>query len=359
MPLTRRQLLKDVAVAGAAGVLGATVAVDQSARAAIQPARAGRRRQVVIAGRRIKTIDVHAHCELPGIREMMGGTTPSTGSIVIGPERLPQMDALGIDVEVLSVNPFWYGVDRDLARRLIAAQNERLAELCARHPDRFVGLATVALQHPELAAEQLEVGMKKLGLRGGSIGASVGSEELASPRFDPFWAKADELGAPIFIHPQGVPELQTRLQGNGLLGNVIGNPLATTIALSHLIFEGTLDRFPRVKICAAHGGGYLPSYADRSDHGCLTFPDQCTKAIKKRPTDYMKQLYVDSLVFSPEALRHLIAVCGVTQVVLGTDHPFPWTSVAVDHILGATGLTDADRVAILGGNAARLLQIPL
>jgi aminocarboxymuconate-semialdehyde decarboxylase len=358
--LTRRRLLRDVAVAGAAGVLAAARPVTGGAApAAMQPAAVRGRRQVVIGGRRLKTIDVHAHCELPGIREMMGGTTPSSGSIIIGAERLREMDALGIDVEVLSINPFWYGVEREVARRLVAAQNEKLAELCGRNPDRFVGLATVALQHPDLAAEQLEVGMKTLGLRGGSVGANVGSEELASPRFDPFWAKADELGAPIFIHPQGVAELQTRLQGNGLLGNVIGNPLATTIALSHLIFEGTLDRFPRVKICAAHGGGYLPSYADRSDHGCLTFPEQCTKPIKKRPTEYLKQIYVDSLVFTAEALRHLIAVCGVTQVVLGTDHPFPWTSTAVDHVLGTPGLTDADRVAILGGNAARLLQISL
>jgi predicted TIM-barrel fold metal-dependent hydrolase len=317
------------------------------------------RRQVLVGRRRIKTVDVHSHCEISGIREMMGGTTPAGSPLIIGPERLRAMDAQGIDVEVLSINPFWYAVDRDLARRLISAQNEGLAELCAASPDRFVGLSTVALQHPDLAAAQLEDGVKRLGLRGGSIGANVGGEELASTRFDPFWAKADELGVPIFIHPQGVAELQARLQGNGVLGNVIGNPLATTIALSHLIFEGTLDRFPRLKICAAHGGGYLPSYADRSEHGCLTFPEQCTKTLKRRPTEYLKQIYVDSLVFTGEALRHLIAVCGISQIVLGTDHPFPWTATAVDHVLGTPGLSDADRVAIFGGNAAKLLNIPL
>jgi aminocarboxymuconate-semialdehyde decarboxylase len=267
------------------------------------------------------------------------------------------MDAQGIDVEVLSINPFWYAVDRELAGRLIKAQNEQLSAFCAAHADRFVGLATVSLQHPDLAAEQLEDGIKRLGLRGGSLGASINGEELASARFDPFWAKAEALGAPLFIHPQGVPELR-RLQGNGLLTNVIGNPLDTTIALSHLIFEGTLDRFPRLKICAAHGGGFLPSYADRSDHGCLTFPEQCSKTPGKRPTEYLKQLYFDSLVFSGEALRHLVAVCGVSQIVLGTDYPYPWTSTAVDHVLSAPGLSDADRVAILGGNAVTLLNIP-
>jgi aminocarboxymuconate-semialdehyde decarboxylase len=275
----------------------------------------------------------------------------------MGTDRVRQMDAQGIDVEVLSINPFWYSAERDLARKVIAMQNEKLSAFCAANSDRFAGLASVALQHPDLAAEQLEEGVKKLGLRGGSIGASAGGEELASPRFDPFWAKAEELGMPIFMHPQGTPELRSRLQGNGLLTNVIGNPLDTTIALSHLIFEGTLDRFPGLKLCVAHGGGYLPSYADRSDHGCLTFPEQCGKTIKKRPTEYLKQLYFDSLVFTGEALRHLVAQCGVSQIVLGTDYPYPWTSTAVDHVLATPGLSDADRIAILGGNAARLLGI--
>jgi len=315
------------------------------------------RRQVIVGERRIKTVDMHAHCVVPGVMELMGQTTPADGPLIMGTDRLRQMDRQGIDVEVLSINPFWYATERDLARKLIAMQNEKLSAFCAAHSDRFAGLATVALQHPDLAAEQLEEGVKKLGLRGGSIGASVGGEELASTRFDPFWAKAEELGTPIFLHPQGAPELRSRLQGNGLLTNVIGNPLDTTIALSHLIFEGTLDRFPGLKLCAAHGGGYLPSYADRSDHGCLTFPEQCKGTIKKRPTEYLKQLYFDSLVFTGEALRHLVAQCGVSQIVLGTDYPYPWTSTAVDQVLATPGLSDADKTAILGGNAARLLRI--
>jgi aminocarboxymuconate-semialdehyde decarboxylase len=289
--------------------------------------------------------------------ELVGQKTPATGPLVLGTDRVRAMDEQGIDVQALSINPFWYGADRDVARKLIALQNEKLAEFCAAHSDRFAAFATVALQHPDLAAMQLEDGIKRLRLRGVSIGASVAGEELALPKFDPFWAKAEELGVPIFMHPQGVPALRSRLEGNGVLTNVIGNPLDTTIALSRLIFEGTLDRFPGLKICAAHGGGYLLSYPDRSDHGCLTFPEQCTKTLKKKPTEYMKQLYVDSLVFTGEALRHLIATVGVDHIVMGTDYPFPWTSTAVDHILGAPGLSDADRIAILGGNAAKLLGI--
>jgi aminocarboxymuconate-semialdehyde decarboxylase len=351
--MMNRRMFCRKAAATVAGALAAGSGID--AAAGMQAGGAGRR-LVTVGGRRVKTIDVHSHCIVPGIMEMMGQKTTANASLVIGTSRLQQMDAQGIDVEVLSINPFWYGTDRELARGLIKAQNEQLAAFCAAHSERFAGLATVALQHPDLAAEQLEEGMK-LGLKGVSIGASVHGEELASARLDPFWAKAEALRAPIFIHPQGVPELK-RLQGNGLLTNVIGNPLDTTIALSHLIFEGTLDRFPGLRICAAHGGGYLPSYADRSDHGCLTFPDQCSRKIDKPATAYLKQLYVDALVFSSEALRHLVAVCGVSQVVLGTDYPFPWTSTAVDHVLGTDTLSDADRVAILGGNAAALLKIP-
>jgi aminocarboxymuconate-semialdehyde decarboxylase len=147
------------------------------------------------------------------------------------------------------------------------------------------------------------------------------------------------------------------LKGNGGLGNVIGNPLETAIALSHLIFEGTFDRFPGLKICAAHGGGYLPSYAARSDAGRVTVPDRCTKPLNKKPTEYLRQLYFDSLVFTPEALRHLVAETGSGQIVMGTNYPFPWTKTSVDHILGTPGLTDAERAAMLGETAAGLLGI--
>jgi aminocarboxymuconate-semialdehyde decarboxylase len=178
--------------------------------------------------------------------------------------RIAAMDAQGIDVEALSINPYWYGAERDLAAELIRIQNEKLADSIA-GSDRFVAFATVALQYPQLAAEQLDTAVKKLGYRGVSTGGSVDGEDLADPKFHPFLQKAEELGVLVFMHPQGTRELERsgRLKGSGLLGNTIGNPLETAIALSHLIFEGTLDRFPGLKICAAHGGGFLPSYAAR------------------------------------------------------------------------------------------------
>jgi aminocarboxymuconate-semialdehyde decarboxylase len=173
------------------------------------------------------------------------------------------------------------------------------------------------------------------------------------------WAKAEELGAVLFVHPQSTPDLAKRFKGNGWLSNTIGNPLDTTIALQHLIFEGTLDRFPGLKIIAAHGGGYLGSYAPRSDHACFVSPQNCNAEIKlkKKPTEYLNQLYFDALVFTPEGLRHLAAQVGASQLMLGTDHPIPWELHPVDHVFATDTLSDEQMAAILGGNAARLFGL--
>ena len=198
---------------------------------------AQRRREVVVNGKHVRTVDVHAHCHIPEANALMG-LKVQLPSLVISPERTKVMDQQGIDIEALSVNPiFWYKAEPDLAGQVVKLQNEKLAEICAAQPDRFVGLASVALQHPDLAAEQLEHAVKQLGLRGALVSGSVNGEELSDPKFHPFWAKAEQLGVLIFIHPQGTAELSAsgRLKGNGVLDNVIGNPLETTIALSHLI----------------------------------------------------------------------------------------------------------------------------
>ena len=344
----RRQFFRDAAARAGIVFTGCGL----SGHGAAQPAR----RQVMVAGRRIRTIDIHAHVVVPEATALMGVKTSPNNSAVMGPERFERMDEWGTDMQALSINPNWYSVDRDVAQKMILLQNEKLAELCAAHPDRFVAFASVALQFPEMAADQLEEGVKKHKLRGAAIGGHVNGDELSAPKFDPFWKKAEELGCLVFMHPQGIPDVQKRLEGNGGLSNVIGNPLETTIFLSHLIYDGTLDRFPGLKICAAHGGGYLPSYAARSDYGCVRFPETC-KAIKKKPSEYLRQLYFDSMVFTPEGLRHLVAECGVSQIMIGTDYPFPWSTTTVDHVLNTPGLTDADRRAILGENAAKLLRI--
>ncbi len=321
----------------------------------------GQRRQVVVGGRRVKTIDIHAHCVIPEALKLMGlplNEQRGPGIGEVGPRRMREMDEQGIDVEALSINPAWYRLERDLVTEVIRIQNEKLAQFCATYPERFVAFASVALQYPDLAVEQLVHGMKKLGLRGAAVGGSVAGEEFADPKFHPFWAKAEELGAVIFIHPQSTPELSKRFKGNGWLANTIGNPLDTTIALSHLIFEGTLDRFPKLKICSAHGGGFLPSYAPRSDNALRVAPDMDTGVkLKKKPTEYLRDMYYDTLVFTPEALRHLAAEVGYDRLVIGTDHPIPWFSWAVDHILDTPGFTDEQRRAMLGETAAKLLGI--
>jgi aminocarboxymuconate-semialdehyde decarboxylase len=358
--MTRREFIEDSAAGGLAFVTCAIQGGSGGVEA--QP----RRREVVVNGKRVKTVDVHAHCQVPEAMALMGlkiTGQPNLPNVLLmsnAADRIRVMDEQGIDVEALSINQYWYKAERDVAQKIIAIQNEKLAEACAANPDRFVAFASVALQFPDLAAEQLEQGVKKYGLRGAAIGGSVNGDELANPKYHPFWAKAEALDVLVFIHPQAdgiASEAPGRFKGNGLLDNVIGNPLETTIALSHLIFEGTLDQFPGLKICAAHGGGYLPSYAGRSDQGCLTFPGRCTRTLKKKPTEYVRQLYYDNIIFTPEGMRHLIAETGVGQVVLGTDFPYPWTKTAVDLVLNTPGLSDADRVAILGGTAAKLLGI--
>ena len=363
MTTTRREFLQTTS-----GALAGLAFVGCELMAAA-PARAqARRREVVVSGKRVKTVDVHAHCAVPEALALMnlklGGPLyrPDLSMATEVSTRLRAMDEQGIDVEALSINPNWYTADRDLARQIIKIQNEKLAEACAANPERFVAFATVALQYPDLAAEQLEEGVKKYGLRGAGIGGSVNGAEISDPKFHPFWAKAEQLGVVVFIHPQGdgaPTQLQQRFKGNGYLGNVIGNPLETTIALSHLIFEGTLDRFPGLKVIAAHGGGYLPSYADRSDHACMVSPPGCNPDVKlqKKPTEYLKQLYFDSLIFSPEAIRHLAAQVGASQIVLGSDYPYPWQLKPVDHIFASASLSDDEKVAILGTTAAKLLNI--
>jgi aminocarboxymuconate-semialdehyde decarboxylase len=321
-----------------------------------------RRREVVVNGKRVKTIDIHAHCAVPAAMAVIKHPLEAPGLLMTDTSvRIAAMDAQGIDVEALSINPYWYRAERDAAAELIKVQNETLVEFCSANPERFVAFATAALQHPDLAAEQVEYAVKKLGFRGVGVGGSVAGEELANPRFHPFWAKCEELGVLVFMHPLGTRELEPsgRLGGSGLLTNTIGNPLETTIALSHLIFEGTLDRFPGLKICAAHGGGFLPSYANRSDAVIRTFPDRVGPLPKKKPTAYLKdgQLFFDTIVFTPEALRHLIAESGPGQIMIGTDYPFPWTSTEIDLVLATPGLSDDERIAILGGTAARLLGI--
>ncbi len=351
----RRSFLKSLGQLAACGLVTA-----RTGTAVIQEPG---RRQISIAGRRVPVVDIHAHCVFPDAATMIDGT-PLAGRAfpqawTLGPERIGVMDARGIDIQVLSVNNYWwYEADAGLATDIVRLHDTQLAAWCRMFPGRFVALSSVALQHPDLAAEQLEYAVGELGLRGASIGGHVGGEPPSSSRFDPFWARAEALGVPVFMHPNGAGNVvrDGGLAGRGDLGNIIGNPLETTVFLTHMIFDGTLDRFPRLRVCAAHAGGYLPSYLGRTEVACdVRTNAEC--ATRRRPSEYLQdQIMVDSMIFSEEGLRHLVAETGPGQVVYGSDIPFDWPDT-IDLILEAPFLDDADKARILGGNLITLLRI--
>ena len=326
---------------------------------------------VVLKGKKARVIDAHAHCFFQTGLDLMGSEAASILPPVKGvPEhflqqadplkaRLEAMDQMGVDMQVLSINPFWYKKDRETAEAICKINNESLAELIALHPRRFSAFASIAMQFPELAVQQLEQAVKKYGLVGAAIGGSVAGRDFCHPEYHPVLAKAQELGVTLFIHPQSTPELAHRFKGNGWLANVIGNPLDTTIALEKLIFEGVFDKYPQLKILAAHGGWFLGSYAPRMDRSCYISPQNCNPNIvlKKKPSEYVRQIYMDALVFTPEALRHLAAEVGPGQIMVGTDHPIPWEEDPVGHIMSTPELSDEDRLNILGENAIRVLGL--
>ena len=321
----------------------------------------GTRREVRVNGKRVKVVDIHAHATVADVAEVVKGTPLERfgrGGRALGTDRIEELDKRGIDVQVLDANIFWwYGADRDLAAKIVQVQDEGLAKWCAAHPDRFVAFSSPALQFPDLAAQQAEHAVKNLGMRGIAIGGHVAGEPLSAAKYDPFWAKVQELGVMVFMHPNNAENIAKpdAFSGAGDLGNVIGNPLETGLFLTHLIFDGTLDRFPALKICGAHAGGYLPSYLGRTDVACYVRPNsKCVN--KKHPREYMQdQIMADSMVFSPEGIRHLVAEMGPSQVVYGTDMPFVWPDT-VDAILKAE-IPDAQKEAVLGGNLVKLLKL--
>jgi aminocarboxymuconate-semialdehyde decarboxylase len=271
-------------------------------------------------------------------------------------QRLADMDAMGVDLQVVSPAPnqYYYWADPELARDLVRTINEHIAEQVGRHPDRLLGMGSVALQHPELSIEQLDYAIGELGLRGVEVSSLVAGEELGGAKFERFWARAEQLGCVVFLHPLGTT-LGERTRPF-YLSNHLGQPLEHTLALSHLIFGGVLDRYPGVKLFAAHGGGYLASYIGRADHAWHVRPD--ARTCRKPPSEYLRQIWFDTIVYRPEALRHLAEESAVSQIVVGTDYPYDMADYKMHELIEAVKeFSDADRAAILGGNACTLLGI--
>jgi aminocarboxymuconate-semialdehyde decarboxylase len=274
-------------------------------------------------------------------------------------ERLQDMDRMGVDIQAVCPAPYhyFYFTEPKLGAELARDVNHGIADLVAKHPDRFVGLGTVPLQNAELAVKELEYCVKKLGMRGVEICTNVNGMNLTDPRLglEKFFAKANELGTVLFMHPLGYTQGE-RLT-NHYFNNVIGNPLETTVAVSHLIFDGVVARNPKIKFIAAHGGGFIAHYWARMDHAWQARPDTRT-VIKKKPSSYLEKFYFDTITFDPRMLKNLIDRYGADHVLLGTDYPY---DMGEDDPLGliasVKGLPATQRRMIEGLNAMKLLKI--
>ncbi len=271
-------------------------------------------------------------------------------------QRLRDMDKMGVDVQAISCSPmqFKYSLEPELGAKAARAINENLAAIVAKHPDRFVALANVPLQAPELAAAELEHCVKELGFRGVEIGTNVAGAEVSRGR-DAFWAKLQQLDVMLFLHPNGFTGGERLV--DHYFNNVIGNPLDSTVAVAHLVFDGVLERFPRLKIVVAHGGGYVAHYPGRMDHAWSARDDTRT-ALRRKPRRSLAKLYFDTLVFDRDQLRHLVKLWGADHLVVGTDYPFDMGWYDPRGFVGACDFLRAgDKAKILGLNAAKLLKL--
>lgn len=329
------------------------------------------------------TIDIHCHLATPASRTavepyrrpehepydyfmgaesvahnltMVGGILPALTDPAM---RVEAMDRMGIDIQGLStfVSEYFYWAPAQNGAESARIQNDNLAAAVAAYPNRFVALgATVPLQDVDLAIAEMDRAVDQLGFKGLQIGGTVDGANLDQPRFRPFWAAVEAKNIPIILHPNGYPESE-RL-GDYFLVNCIGNPLETMVAATRLIFSGLFEDHPGIKLVLAHGGGYLPFYASRADHTWEARPETRSRIPNHPPSHYMRMLFFDTVVFQPLYLRHLVEVAGADQILLGTDYPFDMSETDPLGLVAATeGLSDDDRAAISGANAARLYGI--
>lgn len=334
------------------------------------------------AGSRTSTVtDVHAHVLLPslqaeverrapdGVREaaalevtrngaeslavsgpMVGARVPKLTDVAV---RLESMDAQGVHTQWVSASPnhFYPWAPEGLAVWIASEANRLIAEHVAQAPDRLVGLGLVPLQHPSRMLESLDDAVLGRGLAGVEISSFAGDVELSDARLEPFWARAAELGAVVFLHPFGC-SLDERLD-RFYLSNTVGQPTENAVALSHMIFSGVLDRHPGLVLVAAHGGGYLPTSIGRSDRAWKVRPE--AHGCADEPSSYLRKIWFDTVVHDPHQLRVLIEVAGASQVVLGSDFPFDMgLDDPVAFVRGADLPGEVMR-RILGENADRLV----
>lgn len=272
-------------------------------------------------------------------------------------DRVAVLDTQNIDVQVVAPvpNQCYYMARGDHAAKVSRLVNEGVAQWVAARPDRFAGLGTAPLQEPDMSAAELEYAVAGLGLKGVQILTNVEGEEISSQRFAPFWAKAEELGAVVMLHPMGFTE--ARRFSEYYFANVIGNPLDTTVALHYVVFSGLLERHPGLKIFAVHGGGFLPAYAGRIDHAWGARRD-AHGGLPKPPSSYLKKMYFDTTVFTRPQLAYLVDNYGADHIMLGTDYPYDMAEYfPVEHITTTESLSDDQKAAVAGGTAVELFGL--
>lgn len=271
--------------------------------------------------------------------------------------RLSDMDRMGVDIQVVSLAPYqiYTWAAPDLAEEVSRLSNDDLALAISPHPDRFIGLGTVPLQDCARAIAELDRCFERLGFKGAEITTNIEGEDLSSPRLEPFWQRAEELGAVLFLHSAGFTHPQ-RMTDHYFI-NTLGHPIEGTLAAAHLIFSGVLERHPGLKLVMAHGGGYLAAYPGRIDHAYRARAD-VRDGLPRPPGDYLRRLYLDTVVFEPDQLGFLVSRYGADHIVLGTDYPYDMGEEDPLGLLGKVpGLGEGEIGAIRGGNAAALLGL--
>jgi aminocarboxymuconate-semialdehyde decarboxylase len=330
---------------------------------------------------RLPRVDIHTHVAFPEILRMaraikLRGNGPGKRDWVPAPSRrehsrqaeeaqdkltdprarLADMDAMGVDVQVVSMNlpTPCYWANAPLGAKIARACNELMAEFVAAMPERFVGLGVVPLQDAEGAVKELRYLVQELGLRGVQIPSNVRNRDLGEPALRPFWAEAERLGVPVVIHPRGFTH-DDRLH-KFFLWNTIGQPLEEALAMASLIHEGILDAYPRLKVVICHGGGYLPFYSGRGDKAFESRPE--TRAnITAKPSHYMRRLFYDSVIFDPDMLARLVHKVGADRIMMGSDYPRGEIETDPVGFVSNAGLSDQDRDKILSTNALALFGI--